>query len=354
MNFKFRKLAVIFTVILIIQSCGLLKEDNNQINYKSLDFEDYNPPKEPTYVDLEDWLVHPEKQSENEFLSANTNLKRADVFFIVPTLYQDRKETSWNSDVYDEEFSNILMQSSIKYQSTAWLSSANLYSPNYRQAHFRVFEEKYWKNGGEDAFEIAYSDIKRSFEVFLKEFNKGKPIIIAGHSQGAGHAKRLLKDFFDGKELSDKLIAAYLVGTKITEDDFFDLELMNKPDQTGGYVTWNTYKVLKDEKKYDLTIDRLWLSDAQVTNPITWTDYVSKDYNDHKGFLWLNQKVFPNAVVIESIDEAVNIKTPKMGFPKSLIVSFLKDYHKGDINIFWEDIRQNSILRTRKYFQNQN
>ena len=354
MNFKFRKLAVIFTVILIIQSCGLLKEDNNQINYKSLHFEDYNPPKEPTYVDLEDWLVHPEKQSENEFLSVNTNLKRADVFFIVPTLYQDRKETSWNSDVYNEEFSNILMQSSIKYQSTAWLSSANLYSPNYRQAHFRVFEEKYWKNGGEDAFEIAYSDIKRSFEVFLKEFNKGKPIIIAGHSQGAGHAKRLLKDFFDGKELSDKLIAAYLVGTKITEDDFFDLELMNKPDQTGGYVTWNTYKVLKDEKKYDLTIDRLWLSDAQVTNPITWTDYVSKDYNDHKGFLWLNQKVFPNAVVIESIDEAVNIKTPKMGFPKSLLVSFLKDYHKGDINIFWEDIRQNSILRTRKYFQNQN
>jgi len=49
-----------------------------------------------------------------------------------------------------------------------------------------------------------------------------------------------------------------------------------------------------------------------------------------------------------------NIKTPKMGFPKSLLVSFLKDYHKGDINIFWEDIRQNSILRTRKYFQNQN
>ena len=196
--------------------------------------------------------------------------------------------------------------------------------------------------------------LKDHLKFFSKEFNKGKPIIIAGHSQGAGHAKRLLKDFFDGKELSDKLIAAYLVGTKITEDDFFDLELMNKPDQTGGYVTWNTYKVLKDEKKYDLTIDRLWLSDAQVTNPITWTDYVSKDYNDHKGFLWLNQKVFPNAVVIESIDEAVNIKTPKMGFPKSLLVSFLKDYHKGDINIFWEDIRQNSILRTRKYFQNQN
>ena len=68
----------------------------------------------------------------------------------------------------------------------------------------------------------------------------------------------------------------------------------------------------------------------------------------------VKSKVFPNAVVIESINEAVYIKTPRMGFPKSLLVSFLKDYHKGDINIFWEDIRQNSILRTRKYFQSQN
>ena len=46
-------------IFLILNSCGLLKEDNNQINYKSLDFEEYNPPKEPTYTDLEDWLDHP-------------------------------------------------------------------------------------------------------------------------------------------------------------------------------------------------------------------------------------------------------------------------------------------------------
>ena len=105
-------------IFLLLNSCGLLREDNNQINYKSLNFEKYNPPKEPTYTDLKDWLVHPEKESKNNFLSANTNLKRADVFFIVPTLFQDKKETSWNSDVYNEEFSNILLQSSILFMVT--------------------------------------------------------------------------------------------------------------------------------------------------------------------------------------------------------------------------------------------
>ena len=41
-----------------------------------------------------------------------------------------------------------------------------------------------------------------------------------------------------------------------------------------------------------------------------------------------------------------------MGFPKSILVSFLKDYHKGDINLFWEDIRLNSIKRVQNYFKN--
>ena len=215
----------------------------------------------------------------------------------------------------------------------------------------RVFDERFWPNGGEDAYNLAYEDIKKAFEVYLKNYNKGKPIIIAGHSQGAGHLKRLLQEVFDGKEIENKLIAAYLIGTKVTEDDFFSLKLMNSENEIGGYVTWNTFKVLNNEDKYNLTVDRVWLNDAQVTNPITWNNFISKDYNDHKGFLWLNQKVFPNTIIIESIDEGINVKTSKMGFPKTLLFSAIKDYHKGDINLFWEDIRINAIKRTRKYFE---
>ena len=61
---------------------------------------------------------------------------------------------------------------------------------------------------------MAYNDIKQAFDTFLEKFNNGRPIIIAGHSQGAGHAKRLLQDFFDNKPLQEKLVAAYLIGTK--------------------------------------------------------------------------------------------------------------------------------------------
>lgn len=352
MNSKFSNLFFFFSILLIINSCGLLKESNGVVNYKSTDFNNSNTPKSPTYESLDDWLVHPEKKQLNyPYLSENNNLLKADVFFVVPTLFSDKRNSSWNSNIYDEKFSELLIESSIKYQATAWLNAGNLYSPNYRQAHFRVFDERFWPNGGEDAYNLAYKDIKKAFEVYLKNFNKGKPIIIAGHSQGAGHLKRLLQEVFDGKEIENKLIAAYLIGTKITKDDFFSLKLMTTEDEIGGYVTWNTFKVLNNENKYNLTVDRVWLHDAQVTNPITWNSFISKDYNDHKGFLWLNQKVYPNTIIIESIDEGINIKTPKMGFPKTILFSAIKDYHKGDINLFWEDIRINAIKRTRKYFE---
>ncbi len=42
-----------------------------------------------------------------------------------------------------------------------------------------------------DAFDLAYEDLKTAFENYLKHYNKGRPIIIASHSQGSLHALRL-------------------------------------------------------------------------------------------------------------------------------------------------------------------
>ena len=36
-----------------------------------------------------------------------------------------------------------------------------------------------------------------------------------------------------------------------------------------------------------------------------------------------------------------------MNFFKKILLSSVKDYHKADINLFWEDIRLNSINRAK-------
>ena len=355
MFFKSNKIYIIISFFILLNSCSLLRSDNRDINYKIVDFEKNKPPLKPDYKNVEDWLVHPQKnQKEYPFLDKNNGLMRADVFFIVPTLFSDKRNKNWNSDVYDDDFAKTLMESTIKYQATAWLDSGNLYSPNYRQAHYKVFDEVRWKNGGERAFELAYEDIKKSFEIYLENYNEGRPIIIAGHSQGSGHAKRLLQEFFDGKKLKSKLIAAYLPGTKIISSDFFDLELMTSPDETGGYLTWNTYKIFKKDKKRNFTVDREWLMDAECSNPVSWDSSETSSFTNHKGLLFLNEKIFSNAIEIEYIQNGIFLRTPKIGLIKSLLISTFRDYHRGDINLFWEDIRQNSILRVKSYLNKNN
>ena len=84
------------------------------------------------------------------------------------------------------------------------MDAANLYVPFYRQAHIRVFNEKF-KDEGKKALDLAYKDIKSAFIYYLNNFNDNKPFIIASHSQGTVHAKRLISEFIDGKELQKKL-----------------------------------------------------------------------------------------------------------------------------------------------------
>jgi len=33
-------------------------------------------------------------------------------------------------------------------------------------------------------------------------------------------------------------------------------------------------------------------------------------------------------------------------------MSLIKNYHAGDMNLFWQDIRENSVLRLKTYLRN--
>jgi hypothetical protein len=43
------------------------------------------------------------------------------------------------------------------------------------------------------------------------------------------------------------------------------------------------------------------------------------------------------------------ISTPH--FPYRYLAFTMDNYHVGDVNLFWEDIRQNAILRSTSYLQ---
>lgn len=306
--------------------------------YKTSSFEQTSVPATPNYADETFWAVLPENYPEE--LTSITGIytpKEADVFFIYPTLLTDKKDPAWNADIQKEDIRKAVITTSVKYQASAFAKAGNLYIPFYRQSHYKIYVPPYDKQE-ELSRNIAYSDIQTAFNYYLEHYNQGRPIIIASHSQGSIMAAMLLKEFFDGTPLQEKLVAAYIPGIKIADDMFYVLKKMEQPTATGGYVTWNSYKRNKLPSNYET-----YYKGGTVTNPISWDNAKTTTMNQHKGVLYSDGKIYPHALRIELIDGVLWSSIPKI--PKRFWLSFLKSYHFADINLFWKDIEHNSVNR---------
>ena len=67
----------------------------------------------------------------------------------------------------------------------------------------------------QQALDLAYGDVAAAFDQFVKEAGD-RPIILAGHSQGALHLERLLQEKIAGKPIAKRVVAAYVVGWPIS------------------------------------------------------------------------------------------------------------------------------------------
>ena len=319
--------------------------------YATKEFKNSQLPVSPNYNNLESWAAHPEKNDSiiDVFYTAEKENLKADVFYIYPTLLTNKKNDAWNSDVFDENQNNKVKNIAIKYQASAWANAGRIYSPLYRQVHYRSFFEPYTSNGGTRAGEIAYDDIRRSFIHYLNNFNNGRPIIIAGHSQGAYHCKTLLKEFFDGKELQGQLVAAYLPGTRVGLNEFKTIHALKTPEDTKGYLSWNTFRINKKPKKGKHPAHFSWKKNQYVTNPINWNESRTATKQDHKGLLFYDKKIYPNSVHIEINDGLLWSSVPR-GIQGNLLLKLIRNYHFGDVNIFWKDISENAKIRVENFY----
>jgi hypothetical protein len=301
-------------------------------------------PAPPDYSNLKYWAASPHKADASDqiplFLNNEKRELLADVFFIHPTIYDNDADTaSWNAWLNDEKVNTETDNTTILLQSSVFNGSCRVFAPRYRQANMEVF----YKMGtprATEAFDLAYSDVKTAFQYYLKNENKGHPIIIAGHSQGALHAIRLLQEFFDGKPLQKQLVCAYIPGYRIKNEDFKSIPVGTKSDQTGCFMGWRSY--IKGEMPKKVETEK---GNSICVNPITWntsTDWASPAL--HKGIMLDFESIVPNTLSagIEPAAKILWVDVP----PQILeMLEKKKDLHIYDINLFWMNIRENVKLR---------
>ncbi len=200
-------------------------------------------PPEPDYAKAENWAANAAgpgaAAARPQGASAVAAHPDVDAFFIHPTTYITDAEM--NQDVSDAKVNAWTDASSIARQASAFSGCCRIFAPRYRQASVKALrgtpEER------EAAYALAYTDIERAFDWYLKHANKGRPFILAGHSQGGLHVATLLEKRIDGKPLQKKLVAAYTLGMNIPEGAFGTVYKTVKPCQfrqdIGCVLQWN-------------------------------------------------------------------------------------------------------------------
>ena len=319
-------------------------------------FSCYAPPSVPDYSLLKNWAALPQIKDSADVVPKGSDLKdeqenaQVDVFFVHPTMYY--KSKSWNADLDDAKVNRLVDIYPIRQQASVFNNCCKVYAPRYRQATLAAFFDQH--GNGKSALDTAYSDVKKAFQYYLKNYNHGRPIIIAGHSQGSFLAARLVKDFFDiDPELKKLLVAAYLIGGNVGEKMFDHIPVSDSATQTGCIIAWHSRKYETNFNPPDKkTVRACGYENCDkyiCVNPLTWkrdTAYAPKSLNlggvpssfDRIDVGITDAKISPQVVLW--------CHAPgKIGYPKG------KNYHVADYALFYMNIRENAKVRCEEYLK---
>jgi len=269
----------------------------------------------------------------------------ADVFYIHPTIYDNG--LPWVASLQDKELNEAVDVWTMKYQASAFANTGRVFAPRYRQAHYRSFS--IGDKLSEEALRLAYSDVRDAFMYWQEHWDEGRPLIIAGHSQGTWHARWLLQEFFDGTELGERLVTAYIPGMPMYEDDFNNICFCKSKVDINCVCTWMTFGA-------GYTPD--WIiedrADGKTTmciNPINWCadEGEANELDEHLGALTEGFRLKYLKVLTARIEEGILwLDEPKVIGGKKL---HRDNWHVGDVNLFWANIRVNSIERVEAYLE---
>lgn len=167
----------------------------------------------PDYADISSWAALPQTRDLADLtpsgVAPRSTPAPVDVFFIHPTGYI--KSSQWTSPMDPRSSTEDNTHWMLANQASVFNDCCEVYAPRYREGALKIFFGD--RKRKEAVLDFVYDDIDAAFTYFLVNFSKGRPFLIASHSQGSSLAMRLLERRIDGTPLRDRMVAAYLIGS---------------------------------------------------------------------------------------------------------------------------------------------
>ncbi|MDR0645867.1 MAG: DUF3089 domain-containing protein [Elusimicrobiota bacterium] len=303
------------------------------------------------YSDPDNWLALPKKENLK---------KKVDIFFIYPTSWRAGGKYPV-SDINNQEMRQWA-QYYLKFRATAFETSGNIFAPYYRQLDALFADETGSMQKAYKYFQgVPKTDIIAAFDFYIKNFNNGRPFILAGHSQGSIMIREILFDYMKkNPDVYKRMIAAYAIGIPMLKEDYEKNPHVRPalgPDDTGVVISYNTEAPVVDAPGNPLSVPN-----AILINPISWktTDesagknknigslFVDKDNKAKKIKRLADAKINPlrGTIVCSTVE-----REQWSSAPESRAYFPLGVFHENDIPLYYYNLRKNAENRVKQYFK---
>ncbi len=195
-------------------------------------------------VNLDATVINADGSTRIEKFTPNPNAP-IDCFYVYPTVSLDPFTQS--DLVPGEEELNVA-----RAQLARFGSQCRIFAPMYRQFSLGALRAR-MSGGGEVPVRgtpaDAAADVDDAWAWYLANENKGRGVVILGHSQGSGQITRLIASKIDGKPDQAKLVSAIILGSTIqvpknadVGGTFKNIPVCKSPSQTGCVISFSTYR----------------------------------------------------------------------------------------------------------------
>jgi hypothetical protein len=338
-----------------------------QLSPPKMPFDTSERPPAPDYWQRSAWAVWPGVPSAADTVPNGATPGRAsapvaDVFFIHPTTYLGND--AWNARFDADGFTGQqLSETVLGYQVSIFNACCRMFAPRYRQATIGAFLRP--SGDSFNAFDLAYSDVLTAFDHYVQQENKGRPFILASHSQGSLHAIRLIQQrIANDPVVRARLIVAYVVGASLPDTFDIGLPVCRTAEHTGCFVDWNSASRLTPlalgrglmvtwhNGKYQAVDLNRWL----CVNPLSWNRTTTSAAAKNRGALPFAGLGKPVPALRSAVTGAhctrgrlvISIPVAKReGFTDTL--TKLGSYHNLDYALFYDAVRRNTLQRVSAF-----
>jgi len=218
-----------------------------------------SPPPKNDYADTKNWLCLPGRTDDacsadesatiiaadgtttHEAFVRNPKAK-IDCFYVYPTV---SLEPTGNADMN----AGPMEKSVVAQQFARFGAVCRTYAPLYRQVTLSALRAAIAGKPIPVDRELAYNDVLDAWNYYLAHFNRGRGVVLVGHSQGSGVLIALIKSEIDGKPVQRRLISAILMGSRlavpaggVVGGDFKSIPLCQSPSQTQCAIPYASFR----------------------------------------------------------------------------------------------------------------